>query len=165
LPASESNNGMNSATGSTTNNQEVLGSSATSSTTVAIGQSNTEITIDVQVIVEGWGRPGVNGTYTKLVGHTYKGAPVYSKGDYVIYRYSTSMRPNSWYIGRWNVLNGTPDDFLRYSYYGSLDFTDSMSPPTNGWAALQFGFGGPAPKLRLATAINVANACTSSEKG
>ena len=87
----------------------------------------------------------VNGTYTKVVGQTFDGAPVYGKGDCVIYRDSRSM---GWYIQSnfGGIGNLSP-------YYGSPNNADSMTPPTNGWVVL-YGGARPAPKLRIATTNN-----------
>jgi len=137
--SSELNNGMNSATGST-NNQEA-----------AIGQIN-------QVIVEGWANSNCNGTYTKIVGQTHDGAPVYcnSKGK-VIYRNSMIMGPNNWFISDWN---GSDSSIEGCHYCGSPNYADNMTPPTSGWVDLNpitMGVLVQHPKLRLVAANIEAN--------
>ena len=150
-PAGSSNDNTNNTTGRTSNNHE-------SSTTMAIGQTNTESDSgDVnQVIMEGCGVSNVNGTYTKIVGQMYDGAPVYSKMSYVIYRDSMSMGNNNWFIGYWDEKNVSSID-KRYKRYVSPNNADSKTPPTNGWVALLPDGNSSAPKLRLVTANNDAN--------
>jgi len=145
----QSNDDMNTTTGSTSNNQEASRSSDASSTTAAAGQSTSSNDVN-QVIVEGSGDSVVNGTYTKVVGQTHDGAPIYSKGQYmesiIIYRDSRSMRSNNWYISYWNMDVSSIDKYANR--YGSPNNADSMTPPTDGWVTLSDGVS-PAPKLRL----------------
>jgi len=95
-----------------------------------------------QIFLEGCG----TSTYTKVVGQIYNGVPVYSNGDYVIYRDPTSLGPDNWFISVWhgdvNTIGKNNND-LRY---GSPNNADSMTPPTNGWVQLN-DWDGPAPSL------------------
>jgi len=119
-----------------------------------------------QVILEGIyfrsGSSKLNGTYTKIVGQMFNGAPVYTKRvgsglviNYVIYRDSASMESNNWYISHWNGNISDIGDRDR-AYYRSPNNADSMTPPTNGWVVLQYGYS-LAPKLRIVSANNDTN--------
>ena len=148
---SQSNDDMNTTAASTSNNHEALGSGDASQST-----SSNNVKAD-QVIVEDCGLSEFNGTYTKVIGHMYDGAPVYSKGKgCVIYCDSKSMGNNNWFISCWD---GNVNNIGKYSHcYGSPNNADSMTPPTNGWVVLLNGYGlNPAPNLQLATANNDAN--------
>jgi len=107
-----------------------------------------------QIIVEGCGRSGVDGIYTKIVGHVYKGAPVYCYGDYAIYRDSMSMGPNNWFIGY--CKGGFSSINKCINYFGSPKKDKSMTPPTNSWVALM-GASTSVPKCRLVATDNDAN--------
>jgi len=128
-------------------------SSSTNTSKTAATSPSTSPNNVCQIVVKGSSFPPANGTYTK-VGQTFKGAPVYRKGSYVIYRFSTSMGPNNWYISVWNG-NVSSIGTVSSRYYGSPNNADSMTPPTNGWEVL-IGTG-PAPKLQLVTANNDAD--------
>ena len=83
---------------STNDNKEgALGNSAANATGVASQSTSSNI----QIVLEDCGSGSLNGTYTKVVGQMYDGAPVYIdiKRIYIIYRDSMSMGPNNWYIG------------------------------------------------------------------
>jgi len=133
-------------------------SDQSSRATSTAARQSTSVNNVNQVIVEGCGMSYFNGTYTKVIGQTSDGAPVYSQGRMcVIYRDSMSMEPNSWYISNWNGNISDISDSEK-AYYGSPNNADSMTPPTNGWVVLLNGYGlNPAPNLQLATANNNAN--------
>ena len=141
-PKSELVNKITSATLQSINNNKegATGSSAASTAS----QSTSDVN---QVIVEGCGLSGVNGTFTKLVGQMYNGAPVYINRVYAMYRNSLSMGPNSWFIsvlhGNVSTIGGNDND-----RYGSPNNADSMTPPTNGWVPLN-DWDGPAPRCQL----------------
>jgi len=145
---------MNTTTASTSNNREALGG-GDASTTAVTGQSTSVNNVN-QVIVEGGGVSMVNGTYTKVVGQMYDGAPVYAEGHRIIYRNSTSMGPCNWFIGYWNGFNSISAIGKVSPHYGSTRNADSVTPPTNGWMPLN-GWLSPAPKVRIVTANNDAN--------
>ena len=79
----QSNDDMNDTATSSTNNQEA--GSADFSSTTAVSRSAYINNVN-RVIVQGCGVSDVNGTYLKVVGQGYKGAPVYSQGNYAIHR-------------------------------------------------------------------------------
>lgn len=145
----QSNDDMNDTATSSTNNQEA--GSADFSSTTAVSRSayinnGTSISSNNvnRVIVQGCGVSDVNGTYLKVVGQGYKGAPVYSQGNYAIHRDLMSKGPNSWYIG---YCGKNVSSLGKYSNcYGSPNNADSINPPTDGWVALN-DWVNPAPKL------------------
>jgi len=116
-----------------------------------------------QVILEGIyfrsGSSKLNGTYTKIAGQMYNGAPVYNRVHglvkYVIYRDSASIESNNWYISNCNGNISDIGDSDKH-IYGSPNNADSMTPPTNGWVVLQYMYS-RAPKLRIVSANNDTN--------
>ena len=126
---------------------------------VAVSQSTSSNNVN-QVIVEGSGDSLVNGTYTEEVGQVHKGAPLYSQGNHVIYRDSRSMGTYNWFIGYW--YGSVSTIHAHNIQYCSPNNADSMTPPTNGWVALELG-DNPAPKLRLVAANNDTNSEDAQE--
>jgi len=148
-PSSNPVNKITTATLQSINNNKER---ATAGTTASATASKSTSDVD-RVIAEGCGISGVNGTYTKLVGQMYNGAPVYINRVYAIYRNSMSMGPNSWFISVWHGNGNTIGENNNDRRYGSPNNANSMTPPINGWVSLDGDgwLGNPAPKLRLVT--------------